>query len=110
MRSLLPRSRQDQTLITTGAGLLGAASGLAAEGMIAAVGRPAGGRGRAVAILTALGASGLAWARHRRTVVQSAVATASEVALSSITGGELAVAAYERLPRQQRNTLLRKSG
>jgi uncharacterized membrane protein len=110
MRSLLPRSRQDQTLITTGAGLLGAASGLVAEGAIAALVRPARGRNRAVAILTTLGAGGFAWSRRRRTVVQSAVATASEVALTSITGGEMALAAYELLPRQQRNALVRRTG
>ncbi len=110
MPSLVPRSRQDQTLITTGGGLLGAAAGLAAEGAIAVVRRPAGGRGRALAILTTLAAGGLAWSRRRRTVVQSAVATASEVTLTSITGGEVALAVYELLPRQQRSTLVRRAG
>src|SRR5439155_25859023 len=97
MPSLVPRSRQDQTLITTGGGLLGAAAGLAAEGAIALVRRPAGGRGRALAILTTLAAGGLAWSRRRRTGVLSAVATASEVTLTCITGGEVEVAVTKPL-------------
>ena len=108
--SLLPRSRQDRTLITTGAGLLGAASGLVAEGAIASLRRMTGGRNRAVAALTALGAGGFAWSRRRRTVVESAVATASEVTLASVTAGEVALVAYELLPRQQRSTLMRRAG
>ena len=108
--SLIPRSTQDRTLITTGAGLLGAASGLAGEAAIAVTRKVAGGRAASIALLSFAGALGYAWARHRRSPVQSAVATASEVTLASVTGGEAALLAYELLPRQQRNTLTRRAG
>jgi uncharacterized membrane protein len=97
-------------LITTGAGLMGAVVGLAAEGVLAGARRVTGGRGSAVRVMTVVGAVGFAWSRRRRTVVQSVVATASEVTLGAVTGGELALATYELLPPQQRSTLLRRAG
>ena len=70
--------------------------------------RVTGARGSAIAALTALAGGGFVWSRHRRTAAESAVATASEVTLTAVTGGELARAAYEFLPAQQRNALMRR--
>src|SRR3989442_2786878 len=65
-RSLVPRTPQDQTLITTGAGLMGAAVGLLAEGLTVGLGKAVPGRRRgATALLGALGLAGLGWTRLR---------------------------------------------
>jgi len=90
--------------------LLGAATGLAAEGAILALRKVVGGRGASIAILTSLGVGGFVWGRHRRSPAQSAVATAAEVTLVSVAGGEAALVAYGLLPRQQRTTLTRRAG
>jgi uncharacterized membrane protein len=108
-RSLVPRTPQDQTLITTGAGLMGAASGLVAEGVVAGLGKAVpGGRRGATGLLGALGLAGLGWARRRQGASAAAVSTASQVVLVAGLGGELAVAAWELMPDQQQSTLMTK--
>ena len=104
-RSLVPRTPQDQTLITTGAGLMGAAAGALTEGATSALGRLVpGGRKGATALLTGLALGGLAWARRRGTA-PAAAETSARVLLVSSLGGEIALEAYARLPGAQRSGL-----
>ena len=108
--SLVPRTAQDQALISAGAGLMGAASGLLAEGALAALGRglPGGRKGAAV-VLGGLAAGALAWASARRRSRAAAAAdTAGRVLLAAGPAGEVALSAYGRLPSQQRRDLAGK--
>ena len=109
--SLVPRTPQDQALISAGAGLMGAASGFAAEGAVAVLGRGVpGGRKGATVLLGGLAAGALAWAaaRSRRDRAAAAADTAARVLLAAGPGGEIALSAYGRLPSQQRRDLAGK--
>ena len=61
--SILPRTRQDETLIVTGAGLMGAAAGVVTEALTCALARVVPGRRLgATVVLSGLGLGALAWA------------------------------------------------
>ncbi len=109
--SLVPRTPQDQALISAGAGLMGGASGLVAEGALAVLGRGVpGGRKGATVLLGGFAAGALAWAaaRSRRDRAAAAADTVARVLLAAGPGGEVALSAYGRLPSQQRRDLAGK--
>jgi Alpha/beta-hydrolase family len=111
-RSIVPRTPQDDTLISAGVGLVGGLVGVLAELAIAALARMLpGGRRGATSLLGVAGVAGLAWRRNERPKrgTAAAVDTAGQVLLGATVGGELALEAYERLPGQQRTSLAGKA-
>ena len=113
-RSILPRTPQDQVLISTGAGLMGAAAGVVAEGATVVTARLVPGprrRGRVVAtgLLAGLAGGALAWASRRRPDDARAalVDTARRVGVVATVGGELSLALHARLPAPLRSNLTR---
>jgi len=107
-RSLVERPPQDQTLISTGAGLMGATVGLTVEGAIFALAKvlPRG-RAGATVLLGGSGFGALLWASRRQEIdsERAAFDTGGRVLLAASTGGGLALAAYDRLPDMLRRTL-----
>src|SRR5439155_23607480 len=97
--SILPRTRQDETLIMTGAGLMGAAAGVVAESATCALARVVPGRRLgATAVLSGLGLGALAWSvKKRSSTGKPAIAqTCGRVVFAASAGGEAAVSAYRR--------------
>lgn len=106
--SILPRTRQDETMIMTGAELMGAAVGLAAEGATCGLARFVPGRRvGATAVLSGLALGAFGWGRkHRGSGKHGALAeTCGLVLLGASAGGEAAVRAYRRLPGGPRSGL-----
>jgi uncharacterized membrane protein len=111
--SLLPRKFEDQTLISTGAALMGAATGIAAEAACVATARqlplPAT-RARlgATAVLSVGCGAGLAWARRgtQRSALDDAVGTTAQLFLAALVGGEAMIALDRRLPSPLRSDLV----
>jgi uncharacterized membrane protein len=103
--SLVPRTLDDQRLVTAGAALMGAAAATLGDVVAVALGRRVpGGRPGASALLTALGAIGWAWSspREQRGVATNAVETASGVALVGVGAGEAGEAVLSALPAEAR--------
>ena len=108
-RSLVPRTPQDQALIATGAGLMGAAAGLVGEGATRLLAKlMPGGRAGAAVLLGGLSLGALAWSARRAPGDRKAAIadTAGRVLLVASVGGELALSAHSRLPARQRRMLL----
>jgi uncharacterized membrane protein len=99
-RSVLPRTAQDQALVTAGAGAMGGAVGLLAEGIVAVLARLLG-RRRALAA-TALGATGAAAYALERKGRGGVATTGAQVLGVAAFGGELGVVGWGRIPRRQR--------
>lgn len=103
--SLVPRTPEDQTLITAGAAALGAATGALVEGIAGVIGRrlPGGSTTAAVAI-GVVGAA--AWLRasevEERTPAVNAAETISGVAMVAAGAGEPGRLALVALPRELR--------
>jgi uncharacterized membrane protein len=97
-------------LIAAGAGVAGGALGLSMEGATLALARVTGGRFRATALLAGGGLGAVLWARRTRRRANAPIETAGQLLLFSAAGGELAVAAVERIPAEQRRRLLAKVG
>src|SRR5918999_2247229 len=89
--SLVPRERGDQALITAGAAAIGTAVGVAADPLLARLGRRLpGGRSGASAVVAAVGVAGWMWSsdvEERRASV-NAVEAASAVAIAAAGAGE----------------------
>ncbi len=111
-RSLLPRTAQDQKLVSAGAGAVGAAAALLAEGAIALLSRPLG-RRRLVAASALGAAGGAAYLLERQGRVRgeaaSAAATGAQVLGAAALGGELGVGLWGRVPRRQRNEITNRA-
>jgi uncharacterized membrane protein len=111
-RSLLPRTNQDQALITAGAGAYGALTGLLTEGAVTLLARPLGRRRLAAAgLLGAVGGLGFLADRKglARGNVSSAAAAGAQVLGTGALGGELAVGAWGLVPRRQRNEITNRA-
>jgi hypothetical protein len=111
-RSLLPRTPQDQTLITAGAGAYGAVTALLTEGAITLLSRPLGRHRLAAAgLLGALGGAGFLADRKglARGSVTAAAATGAQVLGAGALGGELAVGAWSLVPRRQRHEITNRA-
>jgi uncharacterized membrane protein len=111
-RSLLPRTRQDQALVTAGSGAMGAAAALAAEGAVTLLAKPFGGRrGPATLVLGLLG--GAAHMLEKRGAVRgnapAAAATGAKVLGVAAVGGGVGVAGWARVPRRQRAEISSKA-
>jgi uncharacterized membrane protein len=106
-RSLLPRTAQDQQLISAGAGAMGAAAALLAEGAVSLLSRPFGGRRLPAAAL--LGAAGGAAHLVERKGGQTIATTGAKVLGVAAFGGELGVAAWGRVPRRQRHEITNRA-
>jgi uncharacterized membrane protein len=111
-RSLLPRTRQDEAIVTAGAGAIGAVAALAAEGAIALLAKPLGCR-RVVAASLLGAAGGAAYAAEKRGLARgnaaSAAATGAQVMGVAALGGELGVGAWGLVPRRQRNEIANRA-
>jgi len=111
-RSLLPRTPQDQQLITAGSGAMGAVAALIAEGAVALLSRALG-RRRLVAAAVLGAAGGAAHMAERRGLARgeaaAAAATGAQVLGAAALGGELGVGAWGRIPRRQRNELTNRA-
>jgi uncharacterized membrane protein len=103
-RSVLPRSAQDQALVTAGAGAMGGAVGLLGEALVSGLARLLGGRRIAAAgAVGAVGAAAYALDRSGRAKGAAGVAaTGAEILGVAALGGELGVAGWGRIPRRQR--------
>ena len=102
--SIVPRPPPDQALVSTAAGLMGAASGLLVEGATRVL---PGGRRGATALLAALGVAGVVLGRRRGMRGQAAAThSAGSVLLASSAGGELVLAAWHRLPAHLRGRVV----
>jgi uncharacterized membrane protein len=97
--SLLPRSHDDQTLISAGAALMGAITGAFTDELAMRLGRS---RGRATTsvLLGGAGLAGWLWAsgQQERNRLTDAVETVSAVAAAGAGVGEVGAAVYLRLP------------
>jgi uncharacterized membrane protein len=112
-RSLVPRRGEDQALVATGSGLMGAAAGAVGELMLASAARRLpGGRRSALVLFLAPAGAGVAVVRagRRRGGLASAAESASLVSLAAVGAGEAAMQGYERLPAVHRVDLIRRAG
>src|SRR5581483_5918801 len=107
-RSLLPRTPQDQALVTAGGGAIGGVTALVAEAAIAVLARPLG-RRRLLAASMLGAAGGAAHVAQKRGAVRGQqaeiAATAAKMIGVAALGGELGVAGWGRIPRRQRHEI-----
>lgn len=100
--SVLPRTKEDQTLVSAGAALMGAAAGALVDEVAVRLGRRTSrGRSGASIILGAAGIAGWLWSSRRedhRGRLVDAAETASFVAAAGGGLGEVGAGVYRRLP------------
>lgn len=103
--SLVPRTPDDQRLVTAGAALMGAVAATIGDVVAVTLGRRVpGGRPGASALLTALGAIGWAWSspREQRGLGTNLTETASGAALVGVGAAEAGEAVLAALPAELR--------